>query len=132
MFFTVWQREGLNQEPKIVLNDTKQIIPDKNLFGQSNFVSHTADSTSQLKKVGRYGRKHEDMMKNHLDSNNRKSNADSKSNMDNDIEIRYTADSYDHGDQLECKSNVNELQLTNKETMNDALEIEYINEATQL
>ena len=32
-FFKVWEKHGLKQEPTIVLVETKQLIPDKNLFG---------------------------------------------------------------------------------------------------
>ena len=36
IFFNVWTKYGLKDKPKIVLIETKQLIPDKNLFGQSN------------------------------------------------------------------------------------------------
>ena len=36
VFFNVWKRGGLKRTPKIKLIETKQIRPDKNLFGQSN------------------------------------------------------------------------------------------------
>ena len=36
MFFQVWKDYGLKDKPKSVLIETKQLIPDKNLFGQSN------------------------------------------------------------------------------------------------
>ena len=50
MFFKVWKRCGLKRLPKIVLTETKQIIPDKNLFGQSNFASNAANVVIQLMK----------------------------------------------------------------------------------
>ena len=44
----MWKKYGLKEVPKIVLLETNQIIPDKNLFGQSNFVTNTFDVLIQL------------------------------------------------------------------------------------
>ena len=40
----------MKTEPKIILRETKQIIPDKNLFGQSNFASNAVNVVIQLAK----------------------------------------------------------------------------------
>ena len=39
IFFNVWKRYGLRRKPKILLRETKQVLADKNLFGQQNFVN---------------------------------------------------------------------------------------------
>ena len=47
-FFQVWNRYGLKQPVKIILVETKQIIPDKNLFGQSNLAANAFNVVIQL------------------------------------------------------------------------------------
>ena len=48
MFFKVWQNNGLQQAPRIELIETKQIIPDKSLFGKSNFAENAFSVIIQL------------------------------------------------------------------------------------
>lgn len=49
-FFNVWKKHGLQHQPKIVLLETNQIIPDRNLFGhrQSRFGSDRFDVKIEL------------------------------------------------------------------------------------
>ena len=47
-FFRVWSEYGLLQTPTIVLLETKHIVPDKNLFGNSNFASDAFNVVIQL------------------------------------------------------------------------------------
>ena len=44
----MWKNHGLQQLPKIIFRETKQIIPDKNLFGTSNFAASAFDVLIQL------------------------------------------------------------------------------------
>ena len=44
----MWNRYGLKQPVKINLVETKQIIPDKNLFGQSNLAANAFNVIIQL------------------------------------------------------------------------------------
>ena len=52
-FFSIWENHGLKAEPTIGLIETKQIIPDKNLFGQSNFAVNGFNVIIQLSKKTR-------------------------------------------------------------------------------
>ena len=93
-------------EPKIVLLETNQIIPDKNLFGQSNFATNTFDVLIQLRKISkkrsrshshsrsrssrlaRQATKDEEMIKNELNNNAIAVNNDDNDANDN-IPINY-------------------------------------------
>ena len=44
----MWKVYGLKKLPKISFCETKQIIPDKNLFGKSNFATNAFDVLIQL------------------------------------------------------------------------------------
>ena len=44
----MWKIHGLKKLPKISFCETKQIIPDKNLFGKSNFATNAFDVLIQL------------------------------------------------------------------------------------
>ena len=64
----------MQTQPKIVLLETNQIIPDKNLFGQSNFVTNTFDVLIQLRNMPKrrsrsQATKDEAMTKNNFDNN---------------------------------------------------------------
>ena len=47
-FFKVWKRYGLKKAPKVILIETKQIIPDKNLFGESNLAANVVIQLSTV------------------------------------------------------------------------------------
>ena len=49
----MWRLHGLINEPKIVFRETKQIIPDKKLFGYPKFVSNAFDVEIQLARVAK-------------------------------------------------------------------------------
>ena len=53
MFFRVWKQYGLRRAVTIELIETKQISPDKHLFGHSHFVSNINSSNVviQLGKI---------------------------------------------------------------------------------
>ena len=44
----MWKIHGLKKLPTIIFRETKQIIPDKNLFGASNFATNAFDVLIQL------------------------------------------------------------------------------------
>ena len=72
IFFNVWKKHRLQNVPKIVLLESNQIIPDKNLFGQNNFVSNSFDVLIQLGNIPKQrGRAttNEKMTKNESDNN---------------------------------------------------------------
>ena len=49
MFFEVWKQHGLKRVPKINLIETHRIIPDKNLFGESNLASNAFNVVIQVR-----------------------------------------------------------------------------------
>ena len=58
MFLKVWKNHGLQHAPKIQLIETKQIIPDKNLFGQSRFAENAFNVIIQLGMKAAPGQNH--------------------------------------------------------------------------
>ena len=69
MFFKVWENHGLEQVPRIELIETKQIIPDKHLFGDSNFAENAFNVVIQLGTKASPGRNHFTKQRNQTESN---------------------------------------------------------------
>ena len=51
IFFIVWKRYGLKRKPKILLRETKQVLPDKNLFGQQNLDNNPFNVIIRLSSI---------------------------------------------------------------------------------
>ena len=113
----VWQNHGLQQAPKIQLTETKQIVPDKNLFGQSNFAENAFNVIIQLGMKAAPGRNHlkkpshenENRTKKHLDIVGNQDKMDimvKRGETNNDNEDSYTDDSANNADHVTSGDNI--------------------------
>ena len=66
MFFHVWKDYGLKDKPKSVLIETKELLPDKNLFGQSN-AFNVVIQLAKMQRDSHLGRQSQDKDKSNQD-----------------------------------------------------------------
>ena len=114
IFFNVWKKYRLKKVPKIVLLESNQIIPDKNLFGQNNFVSNSFDVLIQLgnipKQQSRATRDEKMIQKGHESDNDSVDSMPCETYGNRDGEVEHVASMSDVYEMNNNGPNLNQLQ----------------------